>query len=105
MAPTAARSGTSDLCGTLADRIESAEGIPPGLLHAVALAESARWQGGEGFGRAWPWTVRSGVNSFYLPSKEMALGEVRELRAAGRCKIDVGCMQINLGHHGEASLE
>jgi hypothetical protein len=35
----------------------------------------------------------------------MALGEVRELRAAGRCKIDVGCMQINLGHHGEASLE
>jgi hypothetical protein len=38
----------------------------------------------------------------YLPSKEEALRKVRELRAAGRSNIDVGCMQVNLGYHGEA---
>jgi hypothetical protein len=105
--PTVARASTSDVCGAIADQMERAEDIPLGLLHAVALAESGRWQAGEGVGRAWPWTVRSGPESFYLPSKEVALGKVRELRAAGRSNIDVGCMQINLGYHGKAfaSLE
>ena len=55
-----------------------------------------------GDARPWPWTVRSGPDSFYLPSKELALRKVRELRAAGRSNIDVGCMQINLGHHPTA---
>jgi hypothetical protein len=107
MVPMVARATIADVCGATADQIERAEDIPPGLLHAVALAESGRWQAGEGLVRAWPWTVRSGPDSFYLPSKELALGKVHELRAAGRSNIDVGCMQINLGHHGEAfaSLE
>jgi Transglycosylase SLT domain len=102
MAPMVARASIADVCGAIVDQMEREKGIPPGLLHAVALAESGRWQAGEGFGRAWPWTVRSGPDSFFLPSKEVALGKVRELRAAGRTNIDVGCMQINLGHHGEA---
>jgi len=107
VAPMVARASTSDVCGPIADQMERAEDIPLGLLHAVALAESGRWQVGEGFSRAWPWTVRSGPDSFYLPSKEAALGKVRELHAAGRSNIDVGCMQINLGYHAEAfaSLE
>jgi hypothetical protein len=100
--PMGARASTSDVCGAIADQTERAEDIPPGLLHAVALAESGRWQADEGFGQAWPWTVRSGPDSFYLPSKEVALGKVRELRATGRSNIDVGCMQINLGYHGTA---
>jgi len=105
--PIIARTSISDVCGPIADQMERAEDIPLGLLHAVALAESGRWQVGEGFSRAWPWTVRSGPDSFYLPSKEAALGKVRELLAAGRSNIDVGCMQINLGYHAEAfaSLE
>jgi hypothetical protein len=107
VAPMVASANTSHVCGLIADQMERAEDIPPGLLHAVALAESGRWQVGEGFSRAWPWTVRSGPDSFYLPSKEAALGKVRELLAAGRSNIDVGCMQINLGYHAEAfaSLE
>jgi hypothetical protein len=32
-----------DLCAALATQAECAEGIPPGLVHAVALAESGRW--------------------------------------------------------------
>jgi hypothetical protein len=91
-----------DDCGAIADRMERSQDIPPGLLHAVALAESGRRHPFHGDSRAWPWTVRSGPESFYLPSKELALSKVRELRAAGRSNIDVGCMQINLGHHPRA---
>ncbi|MGH6919622.1 MAG: transglycosylase SLT domain-containing protein [Geminicoccaceae bacterium] len=98
---------STDDCGAIADRMERTEDIPPGLLQAVALAESGRLHPAHGDSRAWPWTVRSGPDSFYLPSKELALSKVRELRAAGRSNIDVGCMQINLGHHSDAfaSLE
>ena len=102
VAPMVARANTSDVCGPIADQMERAEDIPLGLLRAVALAESRRWQVGEGFSRAWPWTVRSGPDSFHLPSKEAALGKVRELLAAGRSNIDVGCMQIDLGYHAKA---
>src|SRR5918996_2767831 len=91
MVPMVARASIADVCGPIADQVERAEDIPPGLLHAVALAESGRWQVGEGFSRAWPWTVRSGPDSFHLPSKEAALGKVRELLAAGsskcRCRL------------------
>jgi Transglycosylase SLT domain len=91
-----------DICGALARETERAEGIPPGLVHAVALAESGRWLAGYGHSQAWPWTVTAGSDSFYLASKGEALRKVRELRAAGRSNIDVGCMQVNLGYHGDA---
>jgi Transglycosylase SLT domain len=101
LAPPAAAS-TPDDCGALAERMERLADIPPGLLQAVALAESGRAHPTHGDSRPWPWTIRSGVDSFYLPSKETALRKVQELRAAGRSNIDVGCMQINLGYHGTA---
>lgn len=100
--PPSGVAGTPDDCGAIAERMERAEDIPPGLLQAVALAESGRMHPAHGDARPWPWTVRSGPDSFYLPSKELALRKVRELRAAGRSNIDVGCMQINLGYHGTA---
>jgi hypothetical protein len=100
--PLTAAASTPDDCGVIAERMERAEDIPPGLLQAVALAESGRAHPVHGDARPWPWTVRSGPDSFYLPSKELALSKVRELRAAGRSNIDVGCMQINLRYHGTA---
>ena len=94
-------------CGPIAARMERVADIPTGLLQALALAESARFDPDRGDARPWPWTVRSGPDSFYLPSKDLALDKVRELQAAGRTNIDVGCMQINLGFHPAAfaSLE
>lgn len=100
--PLAGAASTPDDCGAIAERMERTEDIPPGLLQAVALAESGRAHPIHGDARPWPWTVRSGPDSFYLPSKELALHKVRELIAAGRSNIDVGCMQINLGHHPTA---
>ena len=99
--PLTALASTAD-CGAIAERMERADDMPPGLLQAVALAESGRAHPAHGDARPWPWTVRSGPDSFYLPSKELALRKVWELRAAGRSNIDVGCMQINLGYHGAA---
>jgi hypothetical protein len=81
---------------------ERAEGIPSGLVSAVALAESGRWLTGERRSQAWPWTVTAGADSFFLASKQEALRKVQELQAAGRSNIDVGCMQINLGYHPNA---
>jgi Transglycosylase SLT domain len=104
---TTALADPIDVCGALAHATERAEGIPPGLVHALALAESGRWLSERGRSQAWPWTVTAGADSFYLASKQEALRKVRELRAAGRSNIDVGCMQVNLGYHGDAfeSLE
>jgi hypothetical protein len=102
-----ARASLPDVCAAMAGATERAEGIPPGLVLAVALAESGRWLEADRRSQPWPWTVTAGPESFYLASKQDALQKVRELRAAGRSNIDVGCMQINLGYHGDAfaSLE
>ena len=102
LAAPPARADLPDVCAALAGANERAEGIPPGLVLAVALAESGRWLGAGRRSQAWPWTVTSGTDSFYLDSKQDALRKVRELREAGRSNIDVGCMQINLGYHGDA---
>jgi hypothetical protein len=100
--PLTGLASMTDDCAALVERMERAEDIPQGLLQAVALAESGRAHPTHGDARPWPWTIRSGSDSFYLPSKELALSKARELRAAGRSNIDVGCMQINLGYHGTA---
>ena len=105
--PRPAAATLPDVCGAVATQTEKAEGIPPGLVRAVALAESGRWLATLGETQAWPWTVTSGGESFFLPSRDDALRKVRELQAEGRSNIDVGCMQVNLGYHPNAfaSLE
>ena len=98
----AAAGPVDGLCAALASQAEREQGIPPGLVQALALAESGRWHADEGTTRPWPWTVTSGTDSFFLPSKPEALRKVEELRTEGRTNIDVGCMQVNLGYHGHA---
>jgi hypothetical protein len=98
----AAAGPVDELCGALAHQAERSQDIPRGLVHAVALAESGRWLAEERITRPWPWTVTSGSDSFYLPSRSAALRKIDELRSQGRSNIDVGCMQINLGYHGHA---
>jgi hypothetical protein len=100
--PAAARSAAADDCLALAKRVERAERIPAGLVQAVALAESGRYLRAARQRLAWPWTVASGADSFYLPDKPSAIAKVEELQARGRTNIDVGCMQINLRYHPAA---
>ena len=102
VAGEAAAGPVDGVCAALARQVERAEGIPPGLVEAVALAESGRWLADQGTTRPWPWTITAGSDSFFLSSKPEALRKVNELLSQGRSNIDVGCMQINLGYHGDA---
>ncbi len=97
-----AQSSVRTICSTYAAQQEKAGRIPPGLVHAVALAESGRWLEQDKSTKPWPWTVTSGSDSFYLSTKEAAIEKVKELQASGRTNIDVGCMLINLHYHPDA---
>ena len=100
--PSPAYGSVRSVCDTYAAAHEQANRIPPGLLQAVARAESGRWLAEDQATKPWPWTVTSGKDSFYLPSKDAAIAKVQELKASGRTNIDVGCMQINLHYHPKA---
>ena len=62
----AAAAPVDGVCAALARQAEREQGIPPGLVQALALAESGRWHADEGTTRPWPWTVTSGTDSFFL---------------------------------------
>jgi hypothetical protein len=96
------RPAPEQICAAIARQVEREQGIPSGLVQAVALAETGRWDPGARQSYAWPWTVTSKRDTYYLPDKSRALAKVQELQAMGRRNIDVGCMQINLMWHGEA---
>jgi hypothetical protein len=90
------------LCRERIARVERAEGLPAGLLQAIALAESGRYDPDRRTLLPWPWTVNAGGEGAYFPSKAEAIRHVERLRAQGRTNIDVGCLQINLGWHPAA---
>ncbi|MSO85563.1 MAG: lytic transglycosylase domain-containing protein [Rhodospirillales bacterium] len=78
------------ICASEAARQEAEFGLPRHLLAAVGKAESGRWDEANRANVAWPWTVTA-----------EALAEVRRLKARKVANIDVGCMQVNLGYHGQ----
>ena len=98
----AAISDDSDLCAGAIAQAETARVLPAGLLTAVAVAESGRYDRGRRGVSPWPWTVNNGGDGRYFGSKQEAIAHVERLRAAGERNIDVGCMQINLMHHPDA---
>lgn len=61
-------------CRPLAAEAEQAFGIPPGILQAVALAESGV------AGTAWPWTINASGRPFYLDSYAEALAVAEAAR-------------------------
>jgi len=79
---------------------EETYGIPEGLLAAIGLTESGRVV--EHQRTVWPWTVNAEGVGHFFETKEDAVAFVEGLQADGITSIDVGCMQINLKHHGEA---
>lgn len=97
-----ATTATRDICRLAAAQQEKTANMPQHLLYAVSLAETGRWDEERRESYAWPWTVTSGGAGKNFPTREAAIAEVRRLKAKGITNIDVGCMQVNLGHHGEA---
>ncbi len=80
-------------------------GVPPEVLHAVALTETGRHQNGRL--RPWPWAINREGKSYWFASHDEALAFARQSLAEGRTSFDVGCVQINYRWHGHAfpSLE
>jgi len=93
---------TAQICDIQTARQERREGIPKGLLKAISLAETGRWNPVEQATFAWPWTVMALGRGQFFPTRQAALDYIHDLRGRGISNIDVGCMQINLYYHGDA---
>tara|TARA_B100000989_G_scaffold158070_1_gene118019 strand:+ start:665 stop:1474 length:810 start_codon:yes stop_codon:yes gene_type:complete len=96
------KSGTSDLCLKAAIPVAKQLNIPGGLLQAIALKETGRWDQKRRMSYPWPWTVTAGGKGIYFATKREAIHKVQVLRQKGVRNIDVGCMQINLFYHPNA---
>lgn len=94
-------------CGQAVFVAEQAQRLPRLLLHAVSLTESGRQTGTNRAHSAWPWTINAAGKGKFFRTKAEAIREIKRLQSKGVKSIDVGCMQINLVHHGKAfaSLE
>ncbi len=90
------------VCLDTAARVNAAEGLPAHMLGSIAITESGRLHPDTKAKVAWPWTVTSGGEGQYFPTKAAAIAEVKRLKRAGVENIDVGCMQINLKYHRDA---
>lgn len=90
------------VCRELTAQAARVHRIPPELLTAISLAESGRYDRSRKAVLAWPWTIYAEGRGRYLDSQAAAVAEVKRLRARGVRNIDVGCMQVNLGHHPQA---
>ncbi|WP_419898811.1 lytic transglycosylase domain-containing protein [Roseomonas sp. USHLN139] len=95
------------LCRAAVQAAEREAGLPPQLLAAIALVESARPDPGTGRPAPWPWTINAEGAGQYFDNQPAAVAAARELQARGVRLIDVGCLQVNLHHHPTAfgSLE
>jgi len=80
---------------------EHSSGVPDRLMQSIGIMESGR-RDGAGAASAWPWTINhEGIGAFFATKAE-AVAAVAKLQSQGVRSIDVGCMQVNLMHHGSA---
>jgi soluble lytic murein transglycosylase-like protein len=86
-------------CDAAGRSAEQRFGLPQGLLHAIGVAESGRWDAAEERTVPWPWAVDLAGQGRLFDSEAEALRAVGDELAAGRRNIDVGCFQINLQYH------
>ncbi|MDR0968465.1 MAG: transglycosylase SLT domain-containing protein [Holosporaceae bacterium] len=105
----AERNGTSDgyfaqhdLCENEIANAERKYGIPYRLLMAIGTVESGRLTKESKAKRPYPWTICAGGKSYFFSTKSAAIAAVKRLMGQGKRNIDVGCMQVNLMHHGKA---
>lgn len=89
----------SEQCKTAIATAETGRGTLPGLLLAIAKAESGRPIPPLSGLQPWPWAVNADGAAYYFDSKNAAVTWVTLALARGVGQIDVGCMQINLQSH------
>ncbi len=89
-------------CTRYLTRYEREYGIPTHLLSAIASTESGRYHEGLRINIPWPWSINAQGKGYYFETKQEAVAMAKKLRAQGVKSFDVGCMQVNMQHHGQA---
>ncbi|TGW14950.1 lytic transglycosylase domain-containing protein [bacterium NHP-B] len=94
-----------EMCVLFIEQEEKRQGIPDKLLVAMAHVESGIFVAAKRY--PWPWSVNVAGKSYSFSTRRAAVHFVRQKQKQGLRNIDVGCMQINLYHHGHVfrSLE
>jgi len=90
------------VCEMAAGAAEQQYGLPAGLLRAIGIVESGRWQPAINRVAPWPYAIDVGGYDLFMESLPEAVGKVASLRQEGFASIDVGCFQINLMYHPDA---
>ena len=80
-------------------QVADAYDLPPEVLYAVALTESARQVDSTGNVRPWPWTLNVSGQGYYFDSKVDAWQALKGWLQTGRQSIDIGLMQVNWRYH------
>lgn len=88
-------------CTALASAAGAGQGLPEGLLPAIAMVESGHTDKA-GTHAPWPWTLNEGGKSSFFDTKAEALAYLENAVASGVTNIDVGCMQLNWKWHASA---
>lgn len=89
------------LCRAAIAGAERALNVPDRLMQAIGIVESGRPDERGGVS-AWPWTINVEGTGYVFNTKAEAMNAVIGYQAQGIRSIDVGCMQVNLMHHGAA---
>ncbi len=91
----------SALCDSAVREAEQQHHLPPGLLGAIARAESGKPVLALNDVRAWPWTINADGRGLYLESKAAAIAWVN-LQESRHHYIDIGCTQVDVSLHRKA---
>lgn len=92
----------SALCTAGLRAAEAQHGTAPGLVTAIAKAESGRPIPPLPGLQPWPWAINADGAAMYFQGKAAAVTWTRLALARGVRQVDVGCMQINLQSHPNA---
>jgi len=102
LAATDAGAATDEAIAAICDRAivtgAARGGVPPEMLHAIALTETGRMIGGRL--RPWPWAINREGRGYWFKTREEALAFAKASLAEGRRSFDVGCFQVNYHWHG-----
>ncbi|HEX2943320.1 MAG TPA: transglycosylase SLT domain-containing protein [Rhodopila sp.] len=102
IAATATVADPATQCETAVTTAEYVHHLPPRLLAAISLTETARTDPRSGRLRPWPWTINAEGQGQIFETKQEAMAAVQALQARGVNSIDVGCLQVNLMFHPKA---
>jgi hypothetical protein len=99
LAASHAHADMAEMCRDQAIIAERSAGIPEGLLLAIGVRESGRFDPQTGRALPWPWSVNRDGQGKIFATQDEAVAYVAEAQRAGSRSIDVGCFQISLKYH------